>query len=271
MVTFRMQVFDFNDYRVFLKTSFSGTGSGRGKRGKLADFLFCQPSFLTQVLMRKAHLSLEHALKVCDYLHFTDVETQYFMLLVQKDKAGSEKLEIFFHDKILKMLEKRKSVSKRLKIETVLSADEQMIYYSVWYYSAIHIVCALPSIKTAEDIAEHLQLDIMIVKLALSFLEEKGFIKLLNGSYEIGSRRIHLKKGSAMLPRHHANWRMKAISRLDVEKRDDLHYTAVLGISKSDYKLLHEKILQLLEEFEPIVRDTKDEVETIMLLDLFKI
>ena len=253
-----MQILDYTDYRAYLGTTFSGVGPGRGKRGKLADFLSCQPSFLTQVFMKKAHLSLEHAVRVCDYLQFSDIEAEYFMLLVQKAKAGSERLEKYFQQKILKMLEKRKSVSTRLKLDTEISADDQMIYYSVWYYSSIHILCALPTIKTAEDIASHLQLELLVVKKVLSFLEAKGFIKRINGSYEIGAKRIHLKKGSPMLPRHHANWRMKALSVIDMEREDDLHYTAVLGISRSDYKMFQEKILQLLVEFEPIVRDAKN-------------
>lgn len=265
-----MQVFEFNDYRLYLKNAFSGSGAGRGKRGPLAASLNCQPSFLTQVFMERAHLSLEHAISVCDYLKFDESESQYFMLLVQKAKAGSKKLENYFEQKLKKIIQKRNSIDTRIRIQTVLSVEDQMIYYSVWYYSAIHILCSLPNIKTAEDISEYLKLDLILIKEAMRFLEEKGFIKQDKGNYEIGSRRIHLKKGSSMLPRHHANWRMKAIASLDNEKKDELHYTAVLGIAKKDHILFREKMLQLLEEFEPIIEKSPEEVQVVMLIDLFQ-
>lgn len=265
-----MQIFDFNDYRAYLKEHFSGTGAGRGKRLLLAQHLNCQPSFLTQVLGEKAHLSLEHAISVCEYLKLNESESQYFMLLVQKGKAGSKKLSDYFDEKISKIKEKRKSIDRRIGVKTTLSSEDQMTYYSVWYYSAIHILCALPHIKTTEDIANHLKLDLVVVKEALKFLEAKGFVVVEKGQYKIGSSRIHLKKGSAMLPRHHANWRMRAITELDIDKKEDLHYTAVLGISKSDYALFREKMLQLLQEFEPVITQSQDEVQVVMLMDLFQ-
>ncbi len=265
-----MQLYDFIDYRLYLKQVFSGSGRGRGKRGLLAEYLNCQPSFLTQVLMERAHLSLEHALSTCDYLKFDESESQYFMLLVQKAKAGTKKLEEYFEKKLKTIREKRDSIDARIRIQTNLSVEEQMTYYSVWYYSAIHILCSLPSIKTTEDISEYLGLDLLTVKEALHFLKEKGFISQADGGLAIGSRRIHLKKGNPMLPRHHANWRMKAMMALDHEKKDELHYTAVLGISKKDYSLFREKMMNLLSDFEPVITKSPEEIQVVMLLDLFQ-
>lgn len=265
-----MQIFNFTDYRLYLKEVFSGSGSGRGKRGLLAKQLNCQPSFLTQVFMERAHLSLEHALSTCDYMKFDENETQYFMLMVQQAKAGTKNLEDFFEKELKKIREKRDSIDARIRIQTNLSVEEQMTYYSVWYYCAIHILSSLPSIKTVEDISEYLKLDLLTVKEAMHFLKEKGFVTESDGKLQIGSRRIHLKKGNSMLPRHHANWRMKAIAALDSDKKDELHYTAVLGIAKKDYNLFREKMMNLVAEFEPIITKSPEEVQVVMLLDLFQ-
>lgn len=72
-----------------------------------------------------------------------------------------------------------------------------------------------------------------------------------------------------MLPRHHSNWRMKAIASIDQEKDHDLHYTAVLGISKADALVLREKLLKLLEDFEPVISKSPEETSVVLLLDLF--
>lgn len=191
------------------------------------------------------------------------------MLLVQKGKAGSVALERFFDEEISQIKKNREEIKERIKIKTELSAEDQMIYYSVWYYSAIHVMCALPGLNTLDAISQRLKLDIAVVKNALQFLEERGFVMKNGASYQIGSTRIHLPKGSAMLPRHHSNWRMKASESVDQEKANDLHYSAVLGISKRDAKIFKEKLLKLLEEFEPLVRDSKEEIPVVLLLDLF--
>ena len=264
-----MQVYDFIDYRKFLQILFSGTGEGRGKRSLLATYLNCQASFLTQVFTEKAHLSLEHAFKVCEYLNLDEHETNYFMLLVQKEKAGNKKLQTFFYQKIKKIKKSRDQIDHRINIKTDLSFEDQMIYYSVWYYAAIHIATSIPEINTAEKISKYLDLNLLTTKNALNFLEEKGFVEFKNGLYKVGARRIHLKKGMPMLPRHHSNWRMKAIASIDQEKENELHYTAILGISKEDALLLKEKLLKLLEEFEPVIAKSKEETSVVLLLDLF--
>jgi uncharacterized protein (TIGR02147 family) len=265
-----MQVHDFDNYRQYLKKVFSATGPSRGKRVQLAEFLNCQPSFLTQVLTEKSHLSLEHGISLCEYLSFNESESQHFMLLLQRDKAGTDKLREYFESKLYKIRAKRSLIENRIKVKTDLSAEDQMKYYSSWYFSAIHILCSLPRINTVEDLSQYLKLEVAIIKEALTFLEKKGFIKVIEGKLSIGSRRIHLKNGSAMLPRHHANWRMKAIAALDNEKKDQLHYTAVLGISKNDMILFREKMLKLLEEFEPVIQSSQEEVQVVLLLDLFQ-
>ncbi len=264
-----MHLYDFNDYRQYLKSTFSGTGEGRGKRGALAIALNCQSSFLSQVFTDRAHLSLEHAIKVCDYLNFDEKESDYFMLLVQKGKAGNKKLENYFQNKLKKIKHARDQIDQRLKIKSDLSLEDQMTYYSIWYYAAIHIAASIPQLDTAEKISKYLDLNILVTKNVLSFLEAKGFLEFVNGVYVVGARRIHLKKGMPMLPRHHSNWRMKAIVSLDEEKDQDLHYTAVLGISKADVQLLRERLLKLLEEFEPVILKSPEETSVVLLLDLF--
>lgn len=266
-----MQLFEFKNYRLFLKQQFSPTGTGRGQRGILAEFLNCQASFLTQVMTEKSHLSLEHAIRTCEFLKFDEIESDYFMLLVQKSKSGSQKLEEHFEKKLNLIKEKRRQINTRIGVKTELSVEDQMIYYSVWYYSAIHILTSIPMFSNAESIAKVLNLDLLTIKKALQFLQEKGFVKIHNGKYSIGSRRIHLPQTSAMLPRHHSNWRTQTMVAIDNPKENDLHYTAVLSLSEKDVLVLREKILKLLEEFEPVITESKEETIAILLFDLFKI
>jgi uncharacterized protein (TIGR02147 family) len=265
------QLYEFSDYRIYLQKVFPGTGEGRGQRVRLAEYLNCQTSFLSQVLTDRTHLSLEHAIKTSEFLKHTPQEKKYFMLLVQKGKAGSPPLEKFFDQQIAEIKKKRSEIHERVGVKTELSAEDQMKYYSTWYYLAIHILTALPGLQSAEAIAAHLKLEMGTVKEALEFLESRGFIRASSEGYAIGMTRLHLPKGSSMLPRHHANWRIKAIESVDQEKPQDLHYSVLLGISKKDQKLLKEKLLKVIEEFEPVIQESKEEVPVVFLMDWFGI
>lgn len=264
-------LFQSQDYRAYLRQEFSGFGPHRGRRLKLATALGCQTSFVSQVVTDRAHFSLEHAIKTSNFLNHSPMEKQYFMTLVQRDRAASSELVHHFNEELSRIRKKVDQIKERIGVKTQLSAEDQMMYYSAWYYSAIHILTVFPEFSSVEALAQKLKLEVQVVKRALQFLVERGFVTRGSQGYAIGKTRIHLPKGSAMLSKHHSNWRMRAMESAEHERPDELHYTAILGISKKDTQKFREKLLKLLEEFEPVVRDSKEEHVVAVTLDLFKV
>jgi predicted transcriptional regulator len=192
------------------------------------------------------------------------------MLLVQKDKAGEYALSQYFQGKLLKIRQQRSKINQRIKVHTTLSVEDQMTYYSTWYYAAIHILVSVPGYQTVDAIASRLKLNARTVTSALSFLVVRGFVLEDQNTFSIGKTRMHLDKTNRMLPRHHSNWRMRALDSVDNDKVDDLHYTSVLGISKKDMKRFKEELLNLLEKFEPVIQESIQDTQVIFLLDLFE-
>jgi uncharacterized protein (TIGR02147 family) len=266
-----IDIFSYDHYQLYLSQEFSGTGPKRGRRTELAKYLGCQTSYLSLVFTERGHFSLEHALKTSEFLGHTSQEKKYFMLMVQKDRAGSTDLKQFYQTELQQLSVKRNEVKERINIHTKLTIADETIYYSVWFHSAIHVLCAFSEFDTAEKIANRLKLDLRTVKNSLAFLMKRGFIKKNGISYGMGSTRIHLASGSPMLPRHHANWRVRAINSVDREKHADLHYSGILGISKKDVVRLKDKLLLLLQEFEPILKNSTIEEPVVLLLDLFSL
>jgi uncharacterized protein (TIGR02147 family) len=264
-------LYSFGNYRNYLRKAFSGIGEHRGRRILLAEELGCQTSFLSQVLTDRAHLSLEHAIKTSRFLNHSDDESRFFILLIEKEKAGSVLLEKHFEKQLLEIKLRRQEIKDRIQVVSDITPEDQMHYYSAWYYAAIHIFVALPGLNTLNEITKRLRLSAKVVKEALEFLETRGFILKEKGEFRIGSKRIHLSRGSPMLSKHHTNWRMQAINSVDGEAESDLHYSAILGISKTDQEKFKEKLLALLAEFEPIVKSSKEEIPVVMLMDLFEI
>jgi uncharacterized protein (TIGR02147 family) len=264
-------LFDYKDYRAYLRNSLPVSGEGRGARAKLAAHLHCQTSFISQVFNDRVHLSLEQAILVSDFLRHSEDEKKFFMLLVHKDRAGTLPLITHYQKEIELILHSREIIKNRIKIETQLQPEDQEVYYSSWHYLAIHILSALPRFKNAHDIAQRLRLPKALVDRCLKFLLERGFVKEFGGALGIGKTRIHLDRHSPLFPRHHSSWRMRSIQAVDEEDRDNLFYSGVIGIAAADYQKLKEILLRAIENTEEIIRDSKEDEAYCIGIDLFKV
>ncbi|MGK5084474.1 DUF4423 domain-containing protein [Bdellovibrionota bacterium FG-1] len=266
-----MALFDFNHYRDYLIAQMNQETLQKGGRARLARHLQCQTSFVSQVLSGKSQLSLEHALKTSEFFRHTAEESQFFMLLVQKDKAGSKELERFFQAQADAILQKRQLVKERIGVKNELGLDDQVTYYSAWWYGAIHILSALPGTQTSEAIIERLGLAPELVEKGLRFLIQRGLVKEKGGKLSIGTGRIHLGTSSPLLPRHHSNWRVKALSAIESPKGQPLHYSALFGISRVDAERIRSMMLQLLQDIEPIVEKSPEQAPFAVLMDFFEV
>jgi len=76
-----MDIFSFSkdDYRDYV-ASFLDSQESKERRTDLAKFLGCQNSFVSQVLTGRAHFSLEHAVRISNFLgHSVDERTFFYV------------------------------------------------------------------------------------------------------------------------------------------------------------------------------------------------
>ena len=260
-------LFDADDYRIYLRNEIVNNGRGRGTQTKLAAHLNCQTSFLSHVLSERAHLSLEHAMSVSDYFAHTPLERKYFLLLVQKGKAGSKALTDYFENELASIQAEREIVKEKIGVNTELSLADQAIYYSMWWYLAVHMLVGFPKTQTRSAIADKLGLRLDTVSDILEFLASRNLVTEKDGHYKIGKGRVHIGPHSPLTARHHANWRLRAIDMVEEMKPRNLHFSGVIGISKKDAERIRGLILDLLQKTEVILKPSKEEVAYVMNLD----
>jgi len=261
--------FDYLDYRKFLVDRLPVSGGGRGQRSHLSNELGVQTTFVSRVLHGDAHFSLEHAMGVNRFLGHTEAEAEYFLLLLQFARAGSKDLEEFFRRQILRVQEKRRKLDERVQAKSTLSQEDQMTYYSAWHYSAVHVMLLVPRWQTPQAIAAPLQVPIEKVSEVLEFLLRTGLARSEGGLFRNGENRIHLGGHSPLLPRHHVNWRMRAIQAIDHFRQGDLFYSGPICLSESDAKRLHEMLLKFLVESEKIIGPSPEETVYCLGIDFF--
>jgi uncharacterized protein (TIGR02147 family) len=267
-----VDIFESKTYKQFLLKRLPTIGGERGARTKLAEYLGCQLSYVSLVLTTdKHHFNLEQGQKIAQFLNLSEPEIDFFILLLSKDRAGSKDLEVYFSKKIQKILRERADVLSRIKDSSSLENRDQAIYYSDWYYTAIHMILRSNKSVSPFELSQTLNLSIDKVHECIAFLERVGILIKQKGQYKIQDIRIHIPEGATWLNAHHKNWRNRSILSLDNKKDDDLHYTMITSISESAAKEIRKKILDMIQANEPIIRDAEDRVVYSLNLDFFKI
>jgi hypothetical protein len=91
-----MTIFEFTDYKKFvLHTIESNPELGRGSVKKIAESLRVHPSLISQILKGLKDFNPEQANDVATFLGLDEEATEYFLCLVEIERAGTAKLKTF--------------------------------------------------------------------------------------------------------------------------------------------------------------------------------
>lgn len=235
----------------------------------------CQTAYVAQVLRGAAQFSLEQGELINEFLGHTDDQGYYLLLLIQYQRAGITQLKERLRKQIQAAREERVLLKNRLGVQEFLSEADQAIYYSSWYYSAIHVLVSLSVIHTQEQIASRLGLSIKIVAEAIEFLTRCGLVEESESGEKsvrrVGRTQIHLSAESPFISKHHINWRLQAMLSIECRRPKDLHYSSVVSLSESDAAKIRERLIEEIKSLKAIVRDSKEECVRSLCLDFFEI
>ena len=266
----KASIYDFTRYQDYLRLRLATKGESRGLRRKLADATGTRPAFISRVLSENVHFALEHAPAINEFLNHTEEEAHFFNLLLLKGRSGNRELEKYFGDQISKILEKRAVFIERVKAGDAVSASEQALYYSKWYYLAIHVLVVLPQFRTRETIARRLGLSATTVSKALEDLIRMGLIQAKGTQFQTGRKRIYLAKDSPWISNLHTHFRQRAMSRIADPSPEDLHFSAAMSISREVFEEYRKRLLDLLSEFDARIQDSPEEEMFAVNVDLFR-
>lgn len=263
-------IFDYKHYRDYLKVKLSTTGTSRGIRTKLAEKTRTHPAFISKVLSGVNDLSPEHIPPTNELLAHTPEESHFFTLLVLQARAGTQELKKYYQAQIQEILKKRNEFLERVKIEGKIQPSDQVLYYSKWYYLAIHILVNIPKYQTREAIAQRLKLSLNTVSKATETLVKMGLIENKNGKFIIGSKRIHLEKDAPLITQLHTNARSHAVEKIAEGEDYDLHFSMGFTMSKKLFDEYRSRLLDLVTEFEKKFREDDPEDFFCLNIDLFR-
>lgn len=245
--------------------------SSRGVKKALAEALNVHSSFISQVLNYQKLLSVEMALPLARFLNLNPLSTEYLVLIVQYQQAGTVELKTHLLKQCELLQAKSQKVSSRISQKKQLKEKDKIIFYSKWYYSAIHLSLFLDDVYSVKDIASKLNLPKQVVLKALNILSEIGLCKENeSGFFDPIDISTHIPDDSPLVTQHHQNWRVESLRWVELSDATDLQFTGPVTIELKNIKAFREKILNLIEDYSSFISDGKKSELCVLNIDFRK-
>jgi plasmid maintenance system antidote protein VapI len=224
--------------------------NGFGEARKMAGHLGVSSTYMSQVLSGSKILTLEQAVELGLYVGLSPLESDYFLLMIQTERSGSHRLKAHFTHKLDELKRKSLKLVNRVEAKRTLNDKEKSIFYSNALYSAIHIYCATDKKgRSVEEIAQRFEIRRTRVMEIIRFLVETGLCNERDGRFMTGTQSTHLEQGSPHLLKHYTNWRLRALQAAESLGEQELMYTINVALSKKDFAVLREEMVQFIKTF----------------------
>ena len=144
------------------------------------------------------------------------------------------------------------------------------VIYNTWEPLAVIIAMSLPNVRTPSAIAERLELKIAHVEKILEQLKNIGLAENHDSEWRATESTIHVPKTSRFNSLNHSHWRQKAVQN-SYFQNEDVHYTSVCTLSKSDTIKMKQMILEFIDKRRAIVAPSAEEEIFCLTCDCFRV
>jgi uncharacterized protein (TIGR02147 family) len=249
-----MSIFEYTEYKLFVRARIASMPKGgHGEFQRLAAELRMHPTRISHIFKGEIDLTLEQGAHLCRYWGLSQLESEYFILLLQISRAGTKELKTLLKTQADEIRSRAKKIVNRVPRDRILSESEKALFYSNWFYSGIRLFCSVSEYQTLDSISDYFGFSREQTREVLDFLVSTGLCVETDGVYSMGAKRTHLESTSLLISRHHANWRLKAIASHENLSDRELSYTLPVSISKKDQAVLRELLIQTITKFQAAV------------------
>ncbi len=270
MTALSPDLFKYDDYKKYLADL--SEFKGRGFRKAIAEAAQCQTAYISHVLGGNAHFSLEQAEAISRLVSHTELETLFFLTLIDYTRSGTPSLRKFLSGQLGRLRDRHQRLKDRFGIKSTVSQENQGTFFSHWSYTAVYFGLMLTNCKTANALSHRLGIGEENVKEILDFLCSVNLAVKNEDQYENGPAELHLGKENPAITRHHLNWRVRCLPSLDqYRKNSNMHYSMIFTVSEKDLEKVRNTIKQCVQETVETVRKTTPDRLYAFTLDLFNV
>lgn len=266
-----MNLYDFTDYKKYLRAQIEHHREYRGYQGKLAEVAGCQASYFSRVLSGAAHLSPEQLVRIALHWRLSPDQIDYLRELLQLSRAGHPALKKVIRERVERLRNQHREVDRRLNLPHVEQRQVESYYFSAWFVPAIHVALSIPGYQTATSLASRLGLSRELVETVLTELHAFGLVEIQGERWSVSAAQIHGRKDSPYRHSHLSHWRSKAVAALASESSEAIHYSGVHSLSRADLDRLRADLLDWLAKATERIAGSDPETLVALNLDFFPI
>lgn len=244
---------------------------GRGQFQSIAQHLSVHTTLISHVFSGDKDLNLEQGFALCDYFGFTELEREYFLALLGRDRAGTAKLKKYFEDKIERFKKQSQNLTHRLVNRSVLKIEDQALFYSEWYFSAVRLLISIEHDQDPSSLSEKLGISVERVNYVLDFLIKTNLLIKEKGQYQLGPKRTHLDASSPLAARHHKNWHLKAMESYEKISADEIIFTCPVLLEEKDVIKIKKLIMEFIDNADKVFEASGSEKLYCLNIDWVKV
>lgn len=265
-----MNVFVFKTYKMFL-ADYLKKNKHKGLVSKIAEVCGCDRTYISQVLNGKAELLPDHMVRLTEYLGLTELESDYLINLLLKDRATSIAAKNIFEAKLKKIKDLEGDLSQQIKnkkdAEEIISEEDKTLYYSNWLFSAIHILTSIENFQTVDSISKKMNCSETMVLQILKSLVDMSLVSKVKDKYVHSGKSMYLKRDASQIYSLHLQPRLESVKRS--YEKNDLHFTNIFSVSKEDVDKIRGQIMNLIEEQRSAVHASGSQTACVFCCDFF--
>ena len=238
---------------------------------KMAIAVGVSPALFSQIMAGDRAFTPEGGLLLSEYLALGEKETDYLLMLIDYERAGSQKLKARVLARLKESQDASDKISNRIKKDGELSSETRATYYSSWSYTAVRNLTAIKGFQTVDAIAARLAMPRPVIAKVIEFLLEQGLCKLqVDGGVTYGPAWTHLGNDSRLVNKNHQNWRVRALSKMEMSRDEDLYFTGTMSMSESVAKEVRQLLPGVIENIQKLVMPSDSETVRCLGIDWFE-
>ncbi len=266
-----LSLFHFNDYKKYLKTYIDKSPS-RGIIKDLAIAANVHRPYLSKVLNSHIHLLPDQLYGICNYIKLMEVESEFLLLLLERDRSNKSNYKKFIERKINLMRKSEEEKVKGYGRDSILNnLDEDMwIYYSHWLYPMIHVAVSIPHLQTIENLSKFFELRQERIVQILTQLLKMGLIKKEKNLWSWLRGSWHTSQSDPRTLLIHRQLRDLSHNNFQEYPKDGLYFSVAQSISENDFNELHKSLVHWIDQFNKTAAPSKPEVPVVFCCDFFQ-
>ena len=131
--------------------------------------------------------------------------------------------------------------------------------------------------KLAQEIIDYFEnerdqkIGLIAAEEILDFLVRTGICERNGAKYKPGTTFVYIGNDSPFVVKHHTNWRMKAIQKMDSRESQELFFSSPMSMSLEDFAQIREILAKGIQKSLEICKDSPAKEVVCLNIDLFRL